>query len=158
MRTRLIVATVSMIALVAAGCGGPKDGDGSRPDSSQFSSEWLAVSMGGMMSVPGEGPSLTLNLRNSSRTPLWVEVEFTTPNQSSNCIVDKKLEVGGGGMFTCAQKSLVQDEDYPVLVRTFADAKKTKLLESTRTQLRFAARDVAKFEALTESMQAARNE
>ena len=111
--------------------------------------------MGGMMSVPGEGPSLTLNLKNTSRKPIWVEVEFTTPDQSNHCIVDKRLDVDGGGMFVCAQKALVENVDYPVLVRTYGDAQRTKLLESTQTHFRFDAKDVAKFNALVESMQSA---
>lgn len=157
MRTRLILATL-IVGLTATACGGPKDGGGLRPDASQFSSEWLEVSMGGMMSVPGEGPALTLNLKNKSRKPVWVEVEFSTPEASQNCTVDKFLAVDGGGMFTCAQTSLVQDADYPVLVRTYSDSQKTSLLESTQTLFRFDAKDVAKFDSLVEAMRSARKD
>jgi hypothetical protein len=154
MRTRLILVA-SIIGVTVTACGGPKGGGGLRPDSSQFSSEWLEVSMGGMMSVPGEGPALTLSLKNKSRKPLWVEVEFNTPDVSQHCTVDKFLAVDGGGMFMCAQTALVQDRDYPVLVRTYSDTRKTKLLESTQTMFRFDAKDVAKFNSLVEAMQSA---
>ena len=156
MRTRLILASVFFVAVVVAGCGGPqKDRGGLRPDSSQFASEWVNVTMGGMMASPGKNPSLTLNLKNTSRRAIWVEVEFTTPDGSQNCKVDKKLDVSGGGMFMCAQSSLVQDEDYPVLVHVYGDADKTTLLESTQTKLRFDASDVAKFNALLTSRRSA---
>ena len=156
MRTKLTVPFFAIVFTLAA-CGGPKEGGGLRPDSSQFSSEWLEVTMGGLMAVPGEGPSLTLNLKNTSRKTLWVEVEFSTPHASS-CTVDKVLEVSSGGMFVCAQTTLVADQDYPVLVRTYSDSERTKLLESTQTHFRFDAKDVAKFESLVQSMQSAQKD
>ncbi len=156
MRSRSFALAVFAVAILVAGCGGgPKDGGGLRPDSSQFASEWLDVTMGGMMAVPGKGPALTLSLKNTSRRPLWVAVEFTAPGAGSSCNVDKQLDVGGGGMFTCPQTSLVQDEDYPIVVHTYGDAGRTKLLETTQTQLRFGARDVAAFNELAKSLRSA---
>ena len=155
MRSRVILASAFMAAILVAACGGPKDGGGLRPDANQFSSEWLEVSMGGMMAVPGEGPSLSLSLKNTSRKPIWVQVEFSTPDAAQDCTVDKRLEVGGGGMFLCAQQGLIQDQDYPIFVRTYSDAQHKQLLESTQTHFRFGAKDVAAFNRLVQSTRSA---
>lgn len=127
---------------------------GLRPTSSQFSSDWVKVTMGGMMQVPdGNEMALSLGLNNKTDKTIWVRVTFNSPAPGKVCSATEKIDPGKTHMFTCPQKTLVANTDYPVEVLTFLDGPDSNQIESTHTKFYFSDRDVKGFNVLVKYLQ-----
>ena len=145
------LAVAFAFAVLTSSCA-ETQGGGLRPSAGQFSSNRVEIMMGGMIGLPEEGPALALQLKNSTSQPLWITVDFKTPDPAQQCRVTKRLDAGETHMYTCAQKSLTVDRDYPIVIAVFEDENRTRLLESPETKFWFGELDAAAFLSLMESM------
>ena len=124
----LFVLVVLPVSCASAGAGGLRPSD--------FSARTVDIQMGGLMSMP-EGLVLGLSLVNKSDALLWVQVNFESPDPMQRCLLVEKLEPGGSHLYTCPQRTITPDVDYPIHLRVFADAALTQLIESPETKFRF---------------------
>lgn len=130
----------------------PQSG-GLRPTSRQFSSDWVSISMGGMMQVPGENEmALNLVLKNKTDKPIWVKVTFNAPAPGEICSDTEKIDPAKTYSFNCPQKTLVANTDYPIEVITYLDGPGSNQVERTFTKFFFSKRDVKGFDAITKML------
>jgi len=144
-------ATVFLSVLIA-GCAG-LDVGGLKPTQEQFSSQWIDITMGGMMAAPGEDFALTLNLKNKSKQPVYVVVGFMTPDPSQRCEIAKQLDASQSALFSCPQKSVTPNINYPVDIAIYDDEGRTNLLESPKTKFYFSANDAKAFDELSRMLE-----
>ena len=147
------VAIAILLSIVVTSCAAPQGG-GVRPTSKQFSSQWIEITMGGMMALPGEGLALALSLKNKSSKTLQVSVAFITPDPTQRCEVTKQLNSAQSSLFSCPQKSLTPNTDYPIEISIYSDEGHKNLVEKPRTQFYFSEKDAKAFEELTKKLEA----
>jgi hypothetical protein len=146
---------ILMAVVFSAGmssCAVPQGG-GLGPTEGQFSSQWVGISMGGVMGIPGEGMVLALDLKNRSRQDLHVLVEFVAPDPTQRCEVEKQIDASKSSFFSCPQKSLTPDKDYPVRLYIYTDKERKNLIESPQTKFRFSESDAKAFDELSRRLQ-----
>lgn len=143
-----------VIAFVVVGCAALQGGS-ARPTSKQFSSQWVEVTMGGMMAFPGSGPALALDLANKSTETLEVTVSFLAPDPAQQCEVTKQIARQKSELFECPQYSVTPNTDYPVSVAIYALGSQggKKLVENPRTKFFFSERDARAFEQLIRTLE-----
>ena len=145
------IGAVLLFAATATGCAGTSSG-GLRPGQGEFSSDYVDITLGGMIALPGEGPALALQLQNKTQGALFVSVAFEAPDPAQRCESTKTLAAGESHMYKCPQSSLAVDQDYPVHIAVYGDETRSELLESPRTKFRFGEQDAAAFQALVDSL------
>lgn len=136
-----------LFSLSVTSCATPYGG-GLRPSSGQFSSRWVDILMGGVMAPPGEGLALMLNLKNKSQQELDVTTSFVTPDPAQRCTETQQIAAGKSAMFSCPQKNLTPNADYPVElgISTISAKGDRVLVESPKTKFFFSEKDVRGFE------------
>ena len=130
-------------------------GSGStRPTADQFSSQWVSITMGGMMAFPETGPALALNLANKSSTTLDVTVSFKAPDHKQQCKVTKHIKKNSSTFFQCPQTSITTNIDYPITIaiHTLGELGEKQLVESANTKFRFSEKDAKAFEQLRKAL------
>lgn len=147
----VFIGTVWFISLLLTACGSQPFG-GLRPTARQFSSQWVDITLGGIIGLPDQGPALHLELQNKSKDAIWVTVDFQSPAPNQACTVTKELPGAGSQKYTCPQRALVAHVDYPIQISIFLDKDRAKLAEVARTKFRFSERDAAGFEALMKTL------
>ena len=138
----------AILAVLASSCA-THNGRGAP----EFTSQYLDVQNGGLATLPQEGLSLMLQLKNKSEHPLWVSVDFAPPEREDRCEQVARLDPGKSQMFSCAQETITPEEDYIVYVAVFADEDMTDMIETPHTKFRFSEADVAVFEEVMRSME-----
>lgn len=149
---KIINTAIAIVLSVVVTGRAASPGDSLRPASRQFSSQWIEITMGGMMALPGEGLVLALSLRNRSSKPLQVSVAFVTPDPKQRCKVTKQLNPAQSAMFSCPQKSVTPNADYPIEISIYSDKERKSLIERPSTQFRFSEKDVKAFVELTKAL------
>ena len=151
---RLISEYPSIVPNAVTALAAPQGGS-LRPTSKQFSSQWVDVIMGGMMSFPETGPALTLNLANKSTETLEVTVSFQTPDPKQRCNITSQIEKKKSVLFQCPQKSVTPNKDYPVSVAIYITDSQgnKKLAENPTTKFYFSKNDAKAFEQLIKSFE-----
>ena len=136
-----------LFSLSVMSCATPSGG-GLRPSPGQFSSQWVDILMGGVMAPPGEDLALMLSLKNKSQQDLDVTASFVTPDPTQRCTESKQIAAGKSAMFSCPQKNLTPNADYPVElgIKTISAKGDRVLVESPKTKFYFSEKDVRGFE------------
>jgi hypothetical protein len=147
------VSAAILLSAVIASCAAPQGG-GLRPTEKQFSSQWIDITMGGMMAVPGKGLALTLNLKNKTKQPVYVLVAFVTPDPAQRCEIAKQLDASLSALFSCPQKSLTPNKDYPIDISIYTDEGRTSLIENPKTKFYFTEKDARAFDELSRKIEA----
>jgi hypothetical protein len=155
MKTRIaVMVAVGIFLSVAIGsCAVPQAG-GLRPSDTQFSSQWVEIGMGGMMSIPGKGLSLALDLKNKGKQTVYVMVVFDTPDPSQRCEIAKQLDASQSALFSCPQNSLTPNADYPIEIEIYTDEGRSNLVENPTTKFLFSEKDVQAFNELSRALEA----
>lgn len=138
-----------------AGSGSTRAGSGStRPTADQFSSQWVSITMGGMMAFPETGPALALNLANKSNTTLDVTVSFKAPDHKQRCEVTKQINKNNSTLFQCPQTSITTNMDYPIaiVIHTLGELGEKQLVETSNTKFHFSEKDAKAFEQLRKAL------
>ena len=146
-------AIAILLSIVVTGCAAPQGG-GLRPTSKQFSSQWIDITMGGMMALPSEGLALALSLKNKSSKTLQVSVAFVTPDPTQRCEVTKQLNSAQSSLFSCPQKSLTPNTDYPIEISIYSDESRKNLVDKPQTRFHFSEKDAKAFAELTRKLEA----
>ncbi len=125
-----------------------------RPTADQFSSQWVSITMGGMMAFPETGPALALNFANTSNTTLDVTVSFKAPGHKQQCEVTKHIKRNSSTLFQCSQTSITTNMDYPITIaiHTLGELGEKDLVETTNTKFRFSEIDAKAFEELRKAL------
>lgn len=142
--TQLCLFVIALAIFSGCAASGPS---GLRPTKSEFDSQLVEVTYGGLTGERGGLPALLLSLNNKTDHTVWVNISFTLPDQSENCATAKELSPKGTATFICPQNKIVVDVPYPVSVAMFADQALTQNLETKQTKMQFTQRDVAAFMA-----------
>ena len=131
-----------------------RQSSGLSPSSSQFSSQWVDITMGGVMAFPETGPALALNLENKSSNALLVSVSFKAPDPKQQCKIEKQIKNKGSTLFKCPQTSVTPNVDYPVVVTiyTLVEQGKKQLVENANTKFHFSEKDARGFDLLIEAL------
>lgn len=147
------VLVLALISAVMAGCVQRQSG-GIRPSSSQFSSQWVDITMGGMMAFPETGPALALNLANKSSKTLEVSVSFKAPDPKQQCKIEKQIKNKGSTLFQCPQTSVTPNVDYPIVITiyTLGEQGKKQLVENANTKFHFSKKDARGFHQLIKAL------
>ena len=146
------VSVAVLLSALIAGCAGP-EGGGLKPTEKQFSSQWIDITIGGMMAAPGEGLALTLNLKNKTKQPVYVLVAFITPDPAQRCEIAKQLDASQSALFSCPQKSVTPNKDYPIDIAIYADEGRKNLIESPKTKFYFSEKDAKAFDELSKMLE-----
>lgn len=138
-----------LISTVIIGCV-PRQSGGVRPPSNQLSSQWVNMTMGGMMASTETGTALTLNLANKSNNALSISVSFKVPDPKQQCKIEKQIKNNGSTLFQCPQTSVITNVDYPVSITiyTIGLQGEKQLVENTSTKFRFSKEDAEAFEQM----------
>jgi len=130
-------------------------GGGLRPTSKQLSSQWVDITMGGIMAFPEKGPALSLDLTNKSAQTLEVIVSFLSPDPAQRCEITKQIARGQSELFQCPQKSLTSNVDYPVNMAIYTASVQgdRALVESPKTKFYFSEKDARAFEQLIKTLE-----
>ena len=150
------VSVAVLLSAVIASCAVPQGG-GLSPTEKQFSSQWIDITMGGMMAMPGEGLTLSLNLKNKSQKTLHVLVAFVTPEPTQRCEVAKQLDASQSSLFSCPQKSLTPNKEYPIEISIYTDEGRKNLIENPKTKFYFSEKDAKAFDELSKKLEAERS-
>jgi hypothetical protein len=118
-----------------------------------FESQFLEITMGGIVMSPDVKPELRLHLANKSQRTLWVAVRFEPPAPNAACEQSHQIDTKQEGQFTCALESLVAEADHAATVKVFGDSGMTEQLETTSTSMRPKKKEV---EAMQEWLEATR--
>ena len=148
-----LLSILTAICVISFGCVQHQN-SGVRPSSSQFSSQWVKVTMGGMMAFPETGPALALNLVNKAKETIDVTVSFKSPEPKQRCTITKQIKIGGSALFQCPQSSITPDTDYPVTVdiHKLSENGKKILVESPVTKFYFSESDARGFKELAAAL------
>jgi hypothetical protein len=147
------ISVAILLSAVIVSCAAPQGG-GLRPTEKQFSSQWIDITMGGMMATPGKGLALTLNLKNKTKQPVYVLVAFVTPDPTQRCEVAKQLDASQSSLFSCPQKSVTPNKDYPIEISIYTDEGRKNLIESPKTKFYFSEKDAKAFDEISRKLEA----
>ncbi len=140
--TRFYALLVILLAIPLVGYTMQADA-AHRPTKGQFSSKWLAITSGGIVGQPGGKPTLLLRFQNKKWKPLWVKVDFRTPEPNQDCGITKRLNPKEGASYFCQLENIVADTDYPIHISIFSDEALTNVVEKTSTKLYFPKQAMA---------------
>ena len=148
-----LVLVLAIIITVIAGCAQRQIGR-VRPSSAQFSSQWIDITIGGMMAFPETGSALALNLANKSSKALEVSVFFKTPDPKQQCDIKKQIKNKVPTLFQCPQTSVTPNVDYPIAITiyTLGEQGEKKLVEDTSTKFNFSEKDAKGFDQLLQAL------
>jgi len=141
---KLCVFVCAAFILIGCATPGPK---GFQPSKSEFDSQWVAISGGSIIGEKGGQPTLTVSITNKKNQPLWVKVNFDSPDPSQSCEATKEITPNASAMYACSQNEIVADVPYPISVATFSDQALTQSLEIKQTKMQFKAQDIAALKA-----------
>lgn len=133
---------IGVLALVLGGCALAPRSEPPAP-----AAEGVELRRGGLVATAAGRPELSLTLANVSARLLWVSVHFQTPGGGGDCVVARELPPQESAVFSCPQRSIRPDADYPVQVAAFADPDQAAPLHTVATVFRFDAGDVAALQA-----------
>ena len=105
------------------------------------------------MSIPGEGLSLALDLKNKGKQTVYVLVVFDTPDPSQRCEIAKQLDASQSALFSCPQNSLAPNADYPIEIEIYTDEGRTILVENPTTKFLFSEKDVKAFNEASRALE-----
>ena len=79
---------------------------------------------------------------------------FITPDPTQRCEVAKQLDASQSALFSCPQKSLTPNRDYPIEISIYTDEGRQNLIESPKTKFYFSEKDAKAFDELSRKLEA----
>lgn len=108
--------------------------------------------VGGAKFTESRGVALHFAVLSLHDKPLWLKVEFKTPNNETKCEQYRQLAPSGQAFFVCPAPDLEPHSIYPIEVTLFTSKQLDDVLEKGTSAYRFTKDDVAALHALAETM------